>query len=338
MSDVAAAAGVSLATVSRVLSNSDYPVRRETRERVLEAAKALGVQPNMVARALVTSRTAIVAVIVHDIADPYFAEIVRGIEDVAREHDYQVLVSSSDRDPERELAIVELLLAHRVDALIFAGGSLKDDRYEKELRRLLRVFTRRGRAAVQLAPHRVKATRVTIDNLAGAAEMTRYLAGLGHRRIGYIAGPPHLSTGGLRTDGYRKGLEDAGVAYDPSLVVGGQFSSEGGRAAAATLLDRHDDLTAIFASNDVMALGAMVEVHARGLKVPDDLSVAGFDDVPATQYVSPALTTVAIPMRRLGREGLEVALKVLDGASVRSRTLPTELVVRGSTGPTRGGV
>ena len=123
----------------------------------------------MLARALVTSRTAIVGVIVHDISDPYFGEIVRGVEDVARAHDYQVLVSSSDRDPERELKILELMLAYNVDALLFASGSLQDQRYEKESRRLVKAFAERGRAVVQLAPHHHKTTRVLVDNVAASA-------------------------------------------------------------------------------------------------------------------------------------------------------------------------
>jgi LacI family transcriptional regulator len=333
MAQVAAAAGVSPATVSRVLSNSSYPVRAETRERVVTAARDLGFRPNMLARALVTSRTSIVAVIVHDIADPYFAEIVRGVEDRAREQNYQVLVSSSDRDPERELEILALVLAYNVDAVLFAGGGLEDDRYRRESRRLLAALGAEGRAVVQLAPHRTTATRVVIDNVAAAAAMTSHLAELGHRRIGFLEGPTHLSTAAVRFDGYRKGLADCGIAFDPALVAVGGFTAEGGEAGAAELLDRCDHLTAIFASNDLMAFGVMRAARSRGLRIPDALSVAGFDDVQTARHVWPPLTTVAVPMRQLGRVGFEVALRILDGHAVRSRTLPTELAIRDTTGP-----
>jgi LacI family transcriptional regulator len=333
MQQVADAAGVSPATVSRVLSNSGYPVREATRDRVLTAATELGFRPNLLARALATSRTTIVAVIVHDISDPYFGEIVRGIEDVARANGFQVLVSSSDRDPQRELEILELMLAYNVDAVIFSGGSLHDGEYEHECRRLFDSFVAQGRAVVHLGPHHVKATRVAIDNEAAAAGMTAYLAELGHTRIALLDGPPQLSTAGVRAKGYRKGLASAGLEHDPELVVPGGFTAEGGRAAAAALLDAHPEVTAIFASNDLMALGAMSELRARHLHVPGAVSVAGFDDVPAVQYAWPPLTTVAVPMRQLGQIGFEVVLRILDGQRVRSRTLPTELVIRGSTGP-----
>jgi LacI family transcriptional regulator len=336
MQQVAELAGVSPATVSRVLSDSTYPVREATRDRVLDAARELGFRPNLLARALATSRTSIVAVIVHDISDPYFGEIVRGVEDAAQEHGFQVLVSSSDRDPQRELEILELMLAYNVDAVLFSGGSLKDEAYERGCRRLFSDLSARGRAVVHLGPHTVKAPRIAVDNEAAAAAMTAYLAELGHRRIGLLDGPPRLSTAGVRAAGYRRALEESGIGYDPALVACGEFTSEGGRAATAALLDAHDDLTAIFASNDLMALGAMSELRARRMHVPAAVSIAGFDDVQAVQYAWPPLTTVAVPMRRLGQLGFEMALRILDGVRVRSRTLPTELVIRGSTGPPRG--
>jgi LacI family transcriptional regulator len=336
MLEVAKAAGVSPSTVSRVLSNSTYPVRAQTRGRVLAAAKELGFRPNMLARALVTSRTSIVAVIVHDIADPYFAEIVRGIEDGARAAGYQVLVSSSDRDPQRELEILELMLAYNADALLFTGGDLEDERYGRESRRLLEAFAADGRAVVHLAPHQGSATRVLVDNVAASAAMTTHLIDLGHRCIGYIAGPSYLSTAQLRADGYRRVLEASGIPYDPALMVDGGFTAEGGRAATAVLLDAREDITAIFAANDLMAFGVMTELRARGLRIPDALSVAGFDDVQTAQYVWPPLTTVVVPMRRLGQVGFDVALRILGGQAVRSRTLPTQLALRGTTGPPVG--
>jgi LacI family transcriptional regulator, galactose operon repressor len=333
MAQVARAAGVSPATVSRVLSGSSYPVRPQTREMVLAAARDLGFRPNMLARGLVTSRTSIIAVIVHDIADPYFGEIVRGLEDVAATHHYQVLVSSSDRDPRREIEILELMLSYNVDAVVFAGGSLEDDSYESQSQRLLDAFHAQGRAVVQLAPHRARAVRVMIDNEAAAAAMTAHLVELGHRRIGFVGGPAHLSTAKVRAAGYRRALEEAGIGYDESLVACGAFTSEGGRKAAGQLLDRRPDLTAIFAANDLMAFGVLGGLGARGLAVPAAVSVAGFDDVQAAQYVWPPLTTVAVPMRRLGQVGCEVALAILDQQPVRSVRLPSSLVIRGSTGP-----
>lgn len=336
ITQVAEAAGVSPATASRVLSNSSYPVRDETREKVLEAARALDFRPNLLARALATSRTGIVAVIVHDISDPYFAEIVRGVEDAAHAEDFQILVSSSDRNPDRELEVLELMLAYNVDGVMMAGGSLSDERYEHECGRLFATFTEEGRGVVLLGPHQVDAPRVSIDNEEASARMTRHLADLGHRRIGYIDGPRLLSTTHVRANGYRRGLEEAGLDHDPGLVVSGGFTSDGGSAATAALLDRYPDLTAVFASSDLMALGALSQLRHRGLDVPGDVSVAGFDDITAARYTAPPLTTVAVPMRQLGEDGFHILTRILKGDDVEPVTLPTRLMLRDSTAPPTG--
>lgn len=331
IADVAEAAGVSPATASRVLSNSTYPVRDETRERVLAAARETGFRPNLLARALATSRTSIVSVIVHDISDPYFGEVVRGLEDRASAHGYQVLVSSSDRDPAREVQVLELLLGYQVDAVVFAGGGLDDDEYASEIEQLLRAFADDEGAVVHLAPHPGADVQVTVDNVEGAERMTSHLLELGHRQIGFIAGPSHLSTARLRLDGYRQALESAGLAIDPSLVEIGHFTSTGGRAATRALLDRRPDITALFAANDMMALGVVSELQDRHLSVPGDVSVAGFDDLPVTAFVSPPLSTVSVPMRQLGEHGFDAVIRILEGRTVSSVVLPTGLVVRAST-------
>jgi LacI family transcriptional regulator len=329
--DVAERAGVSTATVSRVLSDSSHPVRDETRHRVLDAAAQLDFQPNMLARGLVTARTQVLGVIVHDVSDPYFAEIVRGLEDAANLRDHRVFVSSSDRDPGRELGYVRSLLGHRVDAIIFAGGEIEDRRYQADLRRLLNAFRELGGVVVMLAPHTYPAPSVTIDNLAGGRRMTRYLLDLGHRRIGFIGGPERLRTGRIRLAGYRRALKDAGVGFNPDLVEGGGFTTEGGAKAAAALMERRSDVTAIFAANDVMAFGVLHAVAGLGLRVPEDVSVAGFDDVQLAAFALTPLTTLRVPMSELGRLGAQLALDVLAGRRARSRRLPTEVVVRSST-------
>lgn len=331
MNEVAERAGVSAATVSRVLSDSTHPVRDETRRRVLDAAADLDFQPNMLARGLVTARTQVLGVIVHDVSDPYFGEIVRGLEDVANLRHHQVFVCSSDRDPGRELGYLRSLLGHRVDAIVFAGGAIEDRRYQADLRRLLNAFRERGGVVVMLAPHAYQAPTVTIDNLAGAREMTRYLLDLGHRRIGFIAGPERLRTSRIRLAGYRAALEEAGVEFAPDAVEAGGFTTEGGAKAAAALMERRSDITAIFAANDVMAFGVLHAVTVLGLRVPEDVSVAGFDDVQLAAFALSPLTTLRVPMSELGRLGAQLALDALAGRRVRSQRLPTEIVVRAST-------
>lgn len=338
--DVARQASVSPATASRVLSGSRYPVRASTRERVLAAAAELDFQPNLLARALVTARTFTLGAIVHDIADPYFGELVRGLEDAARLRGYQVFVCSSDRDADRELEYVQGLLARRVDGMIFAGGGIQDAAYATQLRLILDRFRERGGAVVALSPHGYPGYSVRPNNRDGALQMTRYLLELGHRRIAFINGPGHLRTSTVRLGGHRKALEEAGVVYDPSLTERGGFTIDGGAAATAAVLERSPGATAFFAANDLMAIGVLAELRTRGVAVPSEISVAGFDDIEIARHANPPLSTVRLPLYRIGHSGATLAMDHLAGEAVRSITLPAELVVRGSTaGPRvpRGG-
>ena len=331
--DVAKRAGVSPATVSRVLSASPHAVREETRQRVIEAASDLDFHPNMLARGLVTARTQVLGVIVHDVSDPYFGEIVRGLEDAANLRDHRVFVCSSDRDPERELAYVRALMGHRADAIVFAGGAIEDRRYQADLRRLLNAFRERGGVVVMLAPHAYQAPSVTIDNQAATRDMTSYLIALGHRRIGFIAGPERIRTSAVRLAGHREALETIGEAFDPDLVEDGGFTTEGGAKATVELLDRRPDVSAIFAANDVMAFGVLHALAGMDVRVPEDVSVAGFDDIQLAGFALSPLTTVRVPMSELGQLGAQVALNALAGRWVRSIRLTTEIVVRDSTRP-----
>lgn len=334
LTEIANVAGVSVATVSRVLSGSSHPVSDSTRARVHRAAEALDFHPNMLARGLVTNRSHTMAVIVHDISDPYFSEIVRGLEDSAHLHDYQLFISSSDRDPDRELAYVRAFLAHRVDAIVFAGGGFLDEHYRSELARLLTPFRERN-AVVLLSPRGDGAPFLSPDNVGGGYAMTAHLAELGHRAIGFIDGPPGFPPSTERAKGYRRALRDAGLAADRDLVAPGQFSEDGGARAAAELLERRPDVTALFAANDVMAFGALRQLRSRGLDVPGDVSLAGFDDIRMAGYLHPSLTTVRVPMYELGRQGFALAMSILGGERPRTRRLPVTLELRESTGPPR---
>jgi LacI family transcriptional regulator len=319
-----------------VLSASSHPIRAETRERVLQAALELDFRPNRLARALVTARTHTIGAIVHDISDPYFGEIVRGLEDAAHLSDYQVFACSSDRDPDRELTYVRALLSYRVDGVVFAGGGIENPAYQTELSRLLTTFRKQGGAVVVLAPNALRAPSVTVDNRAAAVEMTRYLLQLGHRQIAFVSGPPHIRTSRVRLAGYRAALRGAGVGREPDLEASGWFTSEGGAKAVSQLLERRPDLTAVFAANDVMAFGVLHELAGRGIAVPEEVSVAGFDDVQIAAYLHSPLTTVRMPMYHMGQEGARMVLDILAGRQVRSHRLPVEVVIRASTGPPGG--
>ncbi len=334
--EIADVAGVSVATASRVLSGSNHPVSEATRARVHRAAEGFSFHPNMLARALITKRSNTLAVIVHDISDPYFSEVVRGLEDSAHLHRYQLFISSSDRDPERELAYVRAFLSHRVDAIVFAGGGFADPGYRRELDALLTPF-RDEHAVVRLSPHEDDEPFLSPDNHGGAAAMTRHLLELGHRAIGFIEGPPGFPPSLERLEGYRSALRAAGVVPDDALVITGHFTENGGARAAAELLRRRPDLTALFAANDQMALGALRELQRRDLEVPRDVSLAGFDDIRIAGYLHPSLTTVRVPMYELGREGFFLALRMLAGERPGVRRLPVGVQVRESTGPPRIG-
>jgi LacI family transcriptional regulator len=333
LTEIANVAGVSVATVSRVLSGSSHPVSEQTRERVNRAAEVLGFHPNMLARALVTNRSNTMAVIVHDISDPYFAEIVRGLEDSAHEHRYQLFISSSDRDPDRELAYVRAFLSHRVDAIVFAGGGFHDATYRAALDALLTPFEANN-AVVRLSPSDDERPFLAPDNEGGAAQMTRHLLELGHRTIGFVDGPPGFPPSAERAAGYAAALAGAGIEVQADLIASGHFPEEGGAAAAAALLARRPDITALFTANDLMAFGALRELQRRHVDVPGQVSVAGFDDVRMASHLHPSLTTVRVPMYALGQQAFFVAMKLLTGERPpESRRLDVTLQLRESTGP-----
>jgi LacI family transcriptional regulator len=332
ITEVARLAGVSTATASRVVSASSYPVSAATRERVLEAARTLDYVPNALARGLLKSHVPIVGVIVHDITDPYFSEVVRGVEDAAaRRGEYLVITCSSDRIAERETSYVRLLRSMRASALIFAGSGLDDPAFNQEVGRHIAAMRGYGAAVVHLSPHAFGAPEVGVDNARGVSSMVEALVGLGHRQIAFLAGPTSLYVARHRLDGYRRGLADAGLAFDDRLVVSTTFNREGGALAVDVLLSGSARFTAICAANDLLALGALQRLAALGIRVPDEVSVAGFDDIRIAAMTAPSLSTVRLPLQELGQRGFELAERLLAGRRPRRQVLPTEVVLRDST-------
>ncbi len=336
--DVARLAHVSITTASRVLSGSDHPVSEDTRQRVLQAAAQINYYPHSVARALVTQKTNIIGVIVGDIEDPYFSAIVRGIEDVARENGYLAMVCNSDREPKTELNYVKILRGYRVDGLIFAGGGLTDEPYQDELELLLIDLIKQGIHVVGIGQHQFITTRVEIDNYGASCEMTNYLLKLGHRLIAYIKGPSILTTSRIRFNGFREALRHHGCSLSPELLLEGDFTIDSGYEATTYLLEEEKKPTAIFAANDLMAIGSLLAIQRKGLKVPDDISIVGFDDIASARYVFPPLTTIRVPMYEIGRVAVESLLILIqDEGMTGSRILSHELVVRDSSAPPRRG-
>ncbi len=331
LAKVAAHAGVSLATASRVLNGGARVVTASLRARVLAAADELQYVPNAQAQALARASNAIVGVLVHDMSDPYFSEILRGIQRVATKANRLVITSNSYRDPERELEYVRLLHAHRVDALILAGSGLDTLEYSQQMAHHIAVFTNTGGRVVLIGRHQIPGDTVLPDNFGGAYQLATYFAQLGHRRIGVIAGPALLTTTYDRLEGFRSGLVAAGIVLHDQDIVTGDFSRDSGVAATHQLLTQAPDITAIFAHNDVMAVGALVALRQRGISVPQQMTVAGFDDIPVAEDVTPALTTVRVPMVELGVQAMTMALSPAT-EGVRSVICATELVIRASSG------
>lgn len=335
ITEVARLAGVSTATASRVVGEVDYPVSAGTRQRVLEAARTLDYVPNALARGLLKSQVPIVGVIVHDITDPYFSEIARGVEDAASDAGYLVITCSSDRDPARQNSYVRLLRSLRAAAVIFAGSGLDDEAANEELERHVTGVRENGGAVIHLSPHAGGPPEVGVDNAAAMAGMVAALHALGHQRIAILAGPPLLYVARERLAGYRRGLAAARLEVDERLIVATEFDRFAGAQGVDELLSRDTDFSAICCANDLLALGALTRLAELGRDVPADVSVAGFDDISMAALTAPPLSTVRLPLRQMGRLGFEKAARVLAGEKVAPETLPTEVILRESTGGPR---
>jgi len=338
ITEVARLAGVSIATASRVVSASDYPVSVTTRERVLEAARSLDYVPNALARGLQKHQVPVVGVIVHDITDPYFAEVVRGVEDAAAPAGYLVITCSSERDPVREREYVRLLRSMRAAAVIFAGSGLDDPGLTDQLNRHVAGMRELGAAVVHLSPHALGEPEVGVDNEGGVAAMVAALVALGHRRIAFLAGPPSLYVARQRLDGFHRGMAAAGLETDDRVIVHGTFDRDGGARGVDALQAGGAPFTAIACANDLLALGALTRLATLGVDVPGAVSVAGFDDIGVAADTSPGLSTVRVPLRELGRRGFAHVEHVLAGRPAAHEVLPAEVVLRASTAPPPTGV
>lgn len=329
--DVAQRAGVSVATASRVLSGHADGVSAERREAVVAAARTLHYVPNAHAQALARAGTTHIGAILHDVSDPYFSEIVRGLQRAAVDADRLVTVCNSYRDPERELAYVQLLRSQRVGALILTGSGLDDRSYSERLAGQISAFTASGGRAVFIGRHHVAGDAVLPDNVGGARALARALVGLGHRKFAVISGPPLLTTTRDRLDGFVAGLAEYGITLADHAIAAGDFSREGGMTGMTELLNARVDATCVFALNDAMALGALRTLRARGVEVPGQISIAGFDDIPPTLDTNPTLTTVRVPLVEMGALAVQLAMEPPTD-ELRVRHMRSEVILRESTG------
>lgn len=337
LADVARQAGVSLATASRALNGGSRVVNDELRDRVLQAAERLQYVSHGPAQALARASTSVVGLIVHDVRDPYFSGIAAGAMRVAREENLMVMLASTFRDHELELDYVSRLRVQRARAILLVGSGTTSRGFTRRLRGLLDDFERRGGRAACVSHHGVPIDAVLPDNRGGGVMAAQHLLSLGHRKIGVIAGPAELVTVRHRLEGARRALSDAGVSLPDRAVVEGDFSREGGEAAMARLLDQMAGVTAVFALNDLMARGALSALAAASRRVPDDVSVIGFDDLPVAVDTSPRLTTIKLPLEEIGERAMRLVLAEPErGGKRRTERIPVELVERESTAPAAG--
>lgn len=332
--DVAARAGVSVATVSRVLSG-DYPVAGETRQRVQRAVLELDYVVNAHARALHGATSKVVALVVAEVTTPFFALIAAGVEQQASEANRLCLVCTTHADPDRELEVVRLMREQRADAVILAGGVVENDDYRARMRQYAQGLEDTGSRLVLCARPSLgpdfPAITVTYENVGGAHAATTHLLTAGHRDILMVAGPVGLTTSDQRVEGYRSALTAYGRPVDPAMISHGPWDREGGYQRMRTLIAAGTRFTAVFAGNDGVASGAMAALREAGLRIPDDVSIVGYDDVPSAVDFHPPLTTVRVPQQEMGRTAVKLATQSSGPASGREHVmLGTHVVVRGS--------
>lgn len=311
-----------------VNGNEKVKIPEVTRQRILAAMSELEYVPNALARGLRSGRTKTIGLVVPDNSNPFFAEIARVIESIGFENGFSVILCNSDYDLAKEDAHVDVLLAKQVDGVIFCSSGGTGEAQQK---------LRASKTPLVTIDHDIAGMQtgsVQIDYQLGGHLATQHLLDLGHKRIGCITGPTQFSSSAERLDGYREALGKAGLEVDPALIVPGDFRIRGGESAMLKLLDLERPPSAVFAFNDLMAIGAMQGARIRGLQVPGDVSIIGFDDIPLAQALYPALTTIAQPITEIAQVVMEVFLNQVEpkpGTGVDRFVLRPTLVTRDST-------
>lgn len=327
INDVARLAGVSTTTVSHIINGTRF-VSDELKDRVDKAIVELGYRPNSLARGLRRGESKTIGLIVPDNSNPFFAEILRTIENIGHANGYSVILCNSDSDVEKEASYTELLYAKQVDGIVFVTTNNSIEH--------LQQLSHSGIpfVVVDRDLHIKDNDVILVDNFKGGYEATQYLIQLGHKRIACITGPSRLTPSADRVGGYRKALKDAGIQIDADCIVPGDFQVEGGESAMQQLLALKNVPTAVFACNDMMALGAMRALRKAGLSAPNDMSLIGFDNIALTSVVSPALTTVAQPMFEIAKSSFESLITRMQEKTsalpARKIILPTKLIIRES--------
>ncbi|HEX7065983.1 MAG TPA: LacI family DNA-binding transcriptional regulator [Bacillales bacterium] len=324
--DVARKAGVSIATVSKVVNHTGR-IGEKTKKRVLEVMKELNYYPSVVASALTGKNTYTIGLLVPDIANPFFAEIARRVEDRGHELGFNVVMCSTDHNEEKEAQYISLLKRKSVDGIILASVIQNVEILKALIAENLPV------ALISRDMPELAVDTVLVDDFIGGYTATSHLVKQGHQRIAVLAENLGLASSRERVHGYRKALEEASLIHDEDLVLVSDFSVEAGRSLTGELLDLPDRPTAVFACNDLLAIGAIQAARERNLKIPDDLSVVGFDNTILATTTDPPLTTVAQPIQEMGRKVMDLLIEEIEGKSRTKQrvVLMPELAVRQST-------
>lgn len=324
--DVAREAGVSMATVSRVVNNNPN-VKPQTRKKVFEAIERLGYRPNAVARGLASKKTTTVGVVIPDISNSIFAEVARGIEDIANMYHYNIILCNADKKKDKEIRVINTLLEKQVDGLLFMGGAITEDHlqaFQTSTVPIVLCATTEESGAIP---------SVDIDHREAAYDAVQALIRQGHRLIAMISGTLQDPTNGYaRFQGYKRALEEAGIPYQEEYVRVGNYRYESGMEAVQYFLELPERPTAIFAATDEMAIGAIHSIQDFGLKIPEDISVISVDNVRMASMVRPQLTTVAQPMYDIGAVSMRLLTKLMKKEPVEDTKviLPHQLILRQS--------
>lgn len=331
ITDVAKAAGFSIATVSRVLNGTDYPLAEETRLKVLDVAKQLGYRPNLIARSLRKEQTHTIGIIVENILSPFIPSIIRGIHDRLKQYDYLSIILNSDSDLAVEADAIQRLGMRQIDGIIFVESHIRSSAEVTALIDKPHLFVHRLFNSLGV-------NSIVPDDRFGARLAIQHLVALGHRRIAFINGPEGWDATANRLAGYQDELVASGIEFDPALVLQGDWQVQSGYRLAQRLLAAPERPTAVFAANDLMALGVIYAAQEIGLSVPNDVALVGYDDRDFTGFVRPALTTIQMPCEKLGQIAADSLLRLIRGEMevIEPTLVQGELVVRQSCGMVKG--
>lgn len=323
--DVAKEAGVSIATVSRVLNDVDV-VNEDTKKKVLEAIKKLGYRPNIVARSLKTQKSRTIGIVIPDISNQFYPEIVRGAEDVANIYNYNIILCNTDLDPDKEMEYLKVLKEKMVDGVIYMSNSLEPETLEliKDLQMPI--------VLVETTDKDNSYPSVTIDNEQGAYDGTKYLIEKGNKKIAYIGlHKDAVNAAAFRYNGYKKALIENGIELDEAICYFGGLKAEDGYNAIDSMI-KNNKIDAAFCASDEIAMGAINALRENGIRVPEDVDVMGFDDIYSASIFYPKLTTIAQPMYDMGSVGMRMLIKSIDKAELTENhfILPHQLIERNS--------